>query len=608
MCALPMVRVASRCLLFEHSCLPCQNENPTNAAKPRFAGVLPVLAPLRGADTFQGGECVRDSEGCRPWDLSSVSRRLFLGSVTGLAAPLFWRAPDALAAVAQSERHDLIVAGGRVLDGSGRAAVRADVAVTGDRIVGVGNLSGAQAARRIDAAGQLVAPGFIDVHSHAAEGLARQGLEQGQPLLAQGITTIVGNPDGGGPIDLASQRQTLERRGLGPNVALLIGHGSLRAFVVGQAAREPTAQEQARMESVVDRAMGEGAFGLSSGLFYAPGSFAKTEELVGLARRVAPFDGVYTSHIRDEGNYGVGLLASVDEVIRIAEEGRAIGIVSHMKALGPDTWGRAVDACQHIEAARARGVRVFADQYPYDASSTSLSAALVPRWAQDGGDAGFVARLADVDVRPKLLAEMTENLRRRGGAASIQVAHYRPDRALEGRTLEAIARARQLEPTLAALELLQRGGVSIVSFNMSERDIEHICRQRWTMTSSDGGLVPLNEGVPHPRNYGAFTRKLTRYVRERRVVSIEGAIQSMTGLPAEVFGLTDRGRVAPGAAADLVVFDPAKLRETATYTQPHQLAQGMSLVLVNGTVVLENGQFTDARPGRVLRRTARTAA
>jgi N-acyl-D-amino-acid deacylase len=511
-------------------------------------------------------------------------------------------------ALAQAERYDLVIAGGRVLDGSGRAAVRADVAITAERIVKVGDLAGAPAARRIDASGQIVAPGFIDVHSHAAEGLARQGLEQGQPLLAQGVTTIVGNPDGGGPIDLAAQRQTLERRGLGPNVALLIGHGSLRAFVVGQAAREATAEELSKMASLVDRAMQEGAFGLSSGLFYAPGSFAKTEELVALTRRVAPFDGVYTSHIRDEGNYGAGLLASVDEVIRIADEGRAIGIVSHMKALGPDSWGLAIEACRHIERARARGVRVFADQYPYDASSTSLAAALVPRWAQDGGDAAFAARLDDPAVRTKLVAEMKENLRRRGGAASIQVAHYRPDRTIEGRTLEAIARDRGLDPTLAALDLVQKGSVSIVSFNMSEKDIEHICSQPWTMTSSDGGLVAMNEGVPHPRNYGAFTRKLTRYVGERHVVSLERAVHSMTGLPAQVFGLADRGRVAAGAAADLVVFDPAKLRETATYTQPHQLAEGMSLVLVNGVAVLEDGRFSDARPGRVLRRARKTSA
>jgi N-acyl-D-amino-acid deacylase len=521
------------------------------------------------------------------------TRRSFLSS---LAVPLLGRWQPAV------DRYDLLITGGRVLDGSGRAASTADVGVNGDRIVRVGDLSRAQARRSIDAAGRIVAPGFIDVHSHAVEGLARQGLEQGQPLIAQGITTIVGNPDGGGPLDLATQRQTLERRGIGPNVALLVGHGSVRAFVVGQDARAPSAEEMARMRALVDRAMIEGAFGLSSGLFYAPGSFATTDELVALARRVAPFGGVYTSHIRDEGNYGAGLLASVDEVIRIAEESGAIGIVSHMKALGPDNWGLSVEACRHIDRARSRKVRVYADQYVYDASSTSLAAALVPRWAQDGGDAALAARLDDEAVRPKLVAEMTENLRRRGGAKSIQVAHYRPDRTIEGRTLEAIAGDRGGDAVSVALDLVRKGSVSIVSFNMSENDIEHICRQRWTMTSSDGGLVAMNEGVPHPRNYGAFTRKLTRYVAQRRTVSLEAAIFSMTGLPAEVFGMADRGRVAAGAAADLVVFDPAALRETATYTQPHQLAQGMSFVVINGAVVLDNGAFTDARPGRVLRK------
>lgn len=523
-----------------------------------------------------------------------ATRRTFL---TSLALPLAggWQQPPV-------ERFDLLITGGRVLDGSGRAAVRADIAIAGDRIVRVGDLARAEARRSISANGRIVAPGFIDAHSHAVDGLMRQGLEQGQPLLAQGITTIVGNPDGGGPLDLATQRQTLERRGFGPNVALLIGHGSLRSFVVGQDARDPTPAELAKMRSLIDRAMIEGAFGLSSGLFYAPGSFAKTDELIDLSRRVTPFGGVYTSHIRDEGNYGAGLLASVDEVIRIAEESGAIGIVSHMKALGPDNWGLAVEACRHIERARGRKVRVFADQYVYDASSTSLAAALVPRWAQDGGDAAFAARLDDESVRGKLVAEMTENLRRRGGAKSIQFAFYRPDRTIEGKTLEAVAGERKKDAVTVALDLVRQGSVSIVSFNMSETDIEHICRQRWTMTSSDGGLVPMNEGVPHPRNYGAFTRKLTRYVAERRTVSLEDAVRSMTGLPAEVFGMTDRGRVAPGAAADLVIFDPAALRETATYTQPHQLALGMSFVIVNGTVVVDNGAFTDARPGKVLKK------
>jgi N-acyl-D-amino-acid deacylase len=508
----------------------------------------------------------------------------------------------ALQAVPRQADYDLLILGGRVVDGTGAPPVTADVAIRQGRIVFVGALGKAAAWRVVLARGKVVAPGFIDVHSHAAEGLVREGLEQGRPLLAQGITTIVANPDGGGPVDLAAQRDALETRRLGPNVALLVGHGSVRAAVLGQAARAPDAAELARMEALVDRAMQDGAFGLSSGLFYTPGSFATTDEVVALARRAALRGGVYTSHIRDEGNYGAGLIASVDEVIQIAERGGVTGVVSHMKALGPDTWGRGAEAADLVDAARRRGVRVYADQYPYDASSTSLAAAVIPVWAREGQEAERAARWQDASIRPKLLDEVRENIRRRGGAASLQVAHYAPDRTIEGRTLEEVARARGAAAEAAALDLAARGAVSVVSFNMTERDIVAIMTRPWTMTSSDGGLVKADEGVPHPRNYGAFARKLAVYVRERQVLPLERAVHSMTGLSAQVFGFGDRGRLAPGMAADIVVFDPAAVRDTATYTKPHQLAEGMSWVFVNGVAVLEVGVWTGAKPGRVLRK------
>jgi len=299
----------------------------------------------------------------------------------------------------------------------------------------------------------------------------------------------------------------------------------------------------------------------------------------------------------------VGLLASVEEVIEVAEQGGVTGIVSHMKALGPDTWGKGVEAADRIERARARGVRMFADQYPYEASSTSLSAAVIPVWARDVPAADRATTWHDAATRPKLLAEVRENIRRRGGPASLQIAHYAPDRSLEGRKLDAIAAARGLPPEDVALALSEKGSVLIVSFNMADRDIVDIMKRPWTMTSSDGGLVLANEGVPHPRNYGAFPRKLALYVRERGIVPIERAVHSMTGLSAEVFGLTGRGRLVVGAAADVLVFDPALVRDTATYTQPHQLAEGMSWVFVSGVAVLENGVWTEAKPGRVLKKT-----
>ncbi|HSC28333.1 MAG TPA: D-aminoacylase [Vicinamibacterales bacterium] len=506
---------------------------------------------------------------------------------------------------AQPASFDVLIRSARVLDGSGNPWLRADVGISGDRIAAVGRLSGARGTTVVDAQDRVLAPGFIDVHSHAAEGLRRPELRQAQPILAQGVTTVVVNPDGGGPTDLAAQRAGLEKGRIGPNVALLIGHASVRREVLGSGKRAPSDEELEQMKALVRRAMKEGAYGLSSGLFYAPGSYAATEEVIALAQAAGEFGGLYTSHIRDEGNYGIGVVAAVDEVIRIAEAANVIGIVSHMKALGPDSWGLSQAMTMRIDRARERGVQVFADQYPYEASSTSLRAALLP----GGTDVPAADRLekeeqppAERAARESLEGTIRENIRRRGGADAIQIASYSPDRSLEGQTLAGIAKARGVPPETAALELIVRGSPSIVSFNMSEADIRHIMTRPYTMVSSDGGLVPMGAGQPHPRNYGAFARRLGVYVRERGITSLESAIRSMTSLPAAVFGLTDRGVIRAGAIADIVIFDPARIRDLATYTNPHQLAVGVSWVLVNGVPVVADGKFTDALPGRVLRK------
>jgi N-acyl-D-amino-acid deacylase len=508
---------------------------------------------------------------------------------------------------AQQPEFDVVIRNGRVMDGSGNPWRRVDIGIREDRIAAVGRLGEAAARRAIDAGGRLVTPGFIDVHSHAGEGLTRADLRQGRPLLAQGLTTIVANPDGGGPVDLARQREEFERGGLGPNVALLVGHGSVRGAVIGREDRAPTTEELARMRALVRAGMEQGAFGLSSGLFYTPGSYAETEEVIALAREAAAFGGVYTSHIRDEGDYTIGVVAAVQEVIRIADEGGLPGIVSHMKALGPDNWGLSAAMTHRIEQARARGVEVFADQYPYEASSTSLGAALLPGGLRAPSAEELARPVTSLEpaareARAALDAALAENLRRRGGPDAIQIAFHRADPSIEGRTLAQIAAARGVAPERAALEILAAGGASIVSYNMAEDDIRHIMRQPYTMTSSDGGLVPMTSGRPHPRNYGAFSRKLALYVRERRVVDLEFAIRSMTSLPASVFGMRDRGVIREGAMADVVIFDPAAVQDRATYVDPHQLSEGMEYVLVNGVAVIDRGQFTDALPGRVLRR------
>jgi N-acyl-D-amino-acid deacylase len=500
------------------------------------------------------------------------------------------------------QHFDILLRDGRLLDGSGNAWFRGDVAIRGDRIAAVGRLREATATTVIDAEGLYVAPGFIDTHSHAGPALATAELSAAKPLLAQGITSVFVNPDGGGPIDLDAQRGDLLRHGLGVNVALMIPHGSIRQAVLGMADREPSVEELRQMENLVDRGMAAGAFAFSSGPFYAPGSFARTGELAALARVVARYGAPYQSHIRDESDYSIGLLAAVEEVITIAREAGVRGVVTHVKALGPGVWGFSSQVVRHVEQARAAGVEVFADQYPYDASQTSLAAALVPRWIQaDGGDSTR-ARLADLAGRERLLAEVGENLARRGGAARLQIARYPADTSLEGRTLAQIAAARGEDPIHTVLALLDRGGAAVVSFNMREDDIQLFMVQPWTMTASDGSLVRAGEGVPHPRGNGAFARKLRKYVVEDQVMDLAAAVRSMTSLPAGVYGMRDRGWLRPGAVADVVVFDLSRLRDNATYDDPHQLAEGMVHVLVNGQFTVRDGVFTAALPGRVLRR------
>ena len=496
------------------------------------------------------------------------------------------------------ERYDVIIRNGRVLDGSGNPWRRADVALRGDRIAAVGDLAEAQADREIDAAGLYVAPGFIDSHSHAAGRLASPEESDAQVLLAQGVTTVLVNPDGGGPVDLARQREALLHDGLGVNVAQLVPHGSVRGTILGMADRLATEDELAQMKDLVRQGMEEGAFGLSSGPFYAPGSYSDTRELVELAKVAAAYGGAYTSHIRDESNYTIGLVAAVDEVIQIAREADLPAVVTHIKALGPPVWGYSQAVVQRIERARAEGLQVYADQYPYLASSTGLGSALLPRWAQAGGRDSLLARFDDPETMAEIRAAMVENLARRGGADRILFRDFPSDSTVQGRTLAEVADAWNMPPLDAALALFRKGSPSIISFNMNARDVRTFMAQPWTMTSSDGG----SRGFPHPRSFGAFPRKIRHYVVEEQVVDLASAIRSMTSLPAQVFRIKDRGVIRPGAYADVVVFDLDRLRDHATFTEPTHLSEGMVHVFVNGQAAIQDGAFTQRLAGRVLRR------
>ena len=495
--------------------------------------------------------------------------------------------------------YDTLIQNGMVLSGSGSEAVMADVGIRGDRIAAVGDLDGALAERVIDAEGLYVAPGFIDLHSHASGGLTSEERSVAHALLAQGITTAVINPDGGGPTDLVRQREDLFEHGLGVNVVQLVPHASVRREAMdGSHDRAPTDEEMDEMRRLTRQGMEAGAFGLSTGLFYTPGFYAETGEIVELARIAAEFDGVHSSHIRDESDYSIGVVGAVQEIIDISRESGVAGIVSHIKALGPNVWGESAEIVQRIQAARDEGIEVWADQYPYDASATGFTAALVPAWARDGGSDAMRERFHDPETAPRIREGIAENLARRGGADRIM---FRGSGELVGLTLEEVAEDRGQDPVDAAFEMIRDGeSPGIISFNMHEDDIGRLMRQEWTLTSTDGSLPAFGEGSPHPRGYGAFPRKLRKYVVEREVVDLPFAIRSMTGASAEAFRLGDRGALETGRIADLVVFDLALVNDPADFMEPHQYSEGMLYVMVGGALAIDGGDFTDALAGRIL--------
>ncbi len=518
----------------------------------------------------------------------------------------------AMAAVAQPERirpaFTVILEGGTVYDGLGNPPVVADVGLSGDRIAALGDLSDRHAAVRLDVRGLAVVPGFIDIHSHADGPTPEESPLVARPYaenyLRQGVTTVIGGQDGASPYPLGPYLGRLAAEPAAVNFGAFVGHGTIRAAVMGEADRAPSAEELARMETLVARAMEDGAFGLSSGLEYTPGAFATTEELIALARVAARHGGLYISHIRDEGG---GLLESVAEVIRIGEEAGLPAQVTHHKVVGPARWGRSAESLRLLDEARARGVDVSSDVYPYTASSTGLTI-LFPAWSKAGGTEALLARLAEPETRARLRADIVRHLaeERGGDPATVVLANCPGDTSLNGKSLADVLAERGLPVTLEnaadlAMTLQEQGGCTGVFHSMSEEDVERILRHPYTMVSSDGGIPEPGVGMPHPRNYGAFARVLARYVRERGVLTFEEAIRKMTSLPAWRLGLADRGVLREGAFADIAVLDPAVVVDRATFTDPHRYAEGVVHVFVNGRAVLYNGKITGVRPGRVLR-------
>ncbi len=510
------------------------------------------------------------------------------------------------AAAKADEAVDVIIRGGTIYDGGEDAPVVGDVAIRGDRIVHVGSMRGYSAARVIDATGMIVAPGFIDPHTHADSFLRSpdKAMRVNAAWLDQGVSTVMIGVDGSGTPDVAEDAATLEASGIGTNIVSFVGFGPVRQRVLGQDARAPGAAELDRMKALVAKGMCEGAVGLSTGLFYAPQSFASTAEVVALAREAAIRGGIYDTHQRDESSYSIGLLGSVQEVIAIGREAGMPVHFAHLKALGVDVHGQAGAVIAAIDAARAAGVEVTADQYPWLASGSSLDASLLPRWAVDGGGTALLKRLDDPATLARIRDEMQENLRRRGGAgALLLISQGFP---WTGRTLDRVAADWKVDSRDAALRIIRQGieakardesggGGAVASFNMAQADVDLLMKQPWMVTSSDG-----SDG--HPRMFATFPEKYLRYVRERKIIDLATFIRQSTGRTADIYKLDRRGYLRPGYFADVLVLDPAKYAPRADYVHPRELSVGVEKLFVNGVLAVDDGRTTGAVAGRALLR------
>ncbi len=496
----------------------------------------------------------------------------------------------------QAPEFDIIIAGGHVYDGAGNPWFNADVGIKGDTIAAIGNLANRSAAQRVDAKGLAVTPGFIDTHSHGRRGIFEVPLAENQ--IRQGVTSIIEGPDGSSPLPVKPFLDKVAAAHSAVNFGMLAGQGSIREQVIGLKDRKATPEELEKMKGIMRQAMLDGAFGVSTGLFYLPGAFTPTEEVVEISKVAAAYGGVYTSHMREEAGKS---LDSVRETIHIGEASGIPVQVTHHKIIGQPNWGMSVQTLKLVSDARARGIDVTVDQYPYTASSTGLSA-LFPKWALESGQKSFVERANNPAQRARMKAEVLNNILTDRGAGSpknIVFASCGFDKTLAGKSLADISKSAD-DAADVAIDLLKKGSCSMVYHSINEEDVVRIMRYPFTMIASDGGIPVFGLDVPHPRNYGTFARVLGRYVREQKVITLEDAIRRMTSLPATRFKIFNRGLLHEGMKADIAVFNPETVIDKSEFNKPHQYAEGFHHVLVNGKPVLLNGKMTGARPGTVL--------
>ena len=501
-----------------------------------------------------------------------------------------------------SQDYDLIIRGGKVVDGSGNPWYHADIAIKNDRIAEIGQLSNHEARRVINAHGLVVAPGFIDPHTHALRGIFE--VPNAESALLQGVTTLTEGNDGSSPYPIDRHYADIDNLRISPNWAVFVGQGTIRQRVIGFGLRKATPDEMERMKQMVRNAMEQGALGISTGLFYVPGSFTSTEEVIELSKVAAEYNGIYISHIREEA---AQLIDSVQETIRIGEEANIPVQITHHKVIGVENWGASIESLRLVDEARERGVDVTIDQYPYTASQTSINA-LIPQWAQAGGREEMLSRINSAETYSTIKNEVVAKIlydRGGGDPKNVFISRNSWDPDMAGKNLAELAIDAGLEPTPenaadVVFDIIRGGGATAVYHAIGPEDVDRIMQHPATAIGSDGPVGVFGEGAPHPRQYGTFARLLGLYVRERKILSLEEAIRKMSSQSARRLGIHDRGLITKGYFADIAIFDPDEIIDKATFENPHQYAIGTKFVLVNGTVVVENGQHTGARPGRIL--------
>lgn len=510
--------------------------------------------------------------------------------------PLFARAQ-------KNSSCDILIINGKIIDGTGNSWYYGNVAIKDGKIIAIGREVNMPAAKTIDARGLIVAPGFIDVHTHLEDDEAKN--PNATNFILDGVTTCITGNCGSSATDIGKYLRYIDSLKLSINVAALIGHNDVRKAVMGRANRDATPEEMSRMEQIVDKAMQDGAVGFSTGLIYIPGTYTKTPEIVALAKIAARYNGVYASHMRDEGD---SVTQAIEEALTIGREAKIPVEISHFKLSGQQNWGRSKETVPMIEAARREGIEVTIDQYPYTASSTSISTLLPDEVLADGQDS-IKARLQRPDIRKQVTDHIIARLKKRKlkHLSYAVVANYPPDTSYNGKSIEEInlamgRRHKVKEEAKTVMDLMMNGGASAVFHGMSEDDVKRIMQYPFNMFASDASIRVLNVGMPHPRGYGTNARVLGKYVREEKVLSLEEAIRRMTSLPALKFQLKDRGLLREGYAADIVIFDEKEVQDLSTFDNPHAYSKGFRVVIVNGVLTVENGQHLGVRAGRALRR------